>query len=166
MTSRLLLVPMLAAAALATVACEGRRPSTAAPVPLAVTTSQFQQLRWLEGAWRGSGGGYDGFFEGYRWVDDSTIRKYEYADSTLVVVSDSGAITLRGGEVRSASVRSSYVVIALDSSSVTFAPERGATNGFVWRSTGPAAWTARLTWDSAGVPRERLYEMRAVPPRR
>lgn len=166
MKARLMMVPVLAAVALAGTACERPQSSTSAPVPALVSTAQFQQLRWLGGAWRGSGGGYDGFFEGYRWVDDSTIRKYGFADSTMATISDSGDITLRGGAIRSVSPRSSYVATALDSTSVTFAPERGAADGFVWRSTGPGAWTARLAWDSAGVPRERIYEMRAITPRR
>jgi hypothetical protein len=160
MSVRATLLPIVAVAGLVA-ACERPR-GTATPTPLTVSTAEFQQLRWLEGSWRGSGGGYDGFHEGYRWVDDSTIRKFDFADSTFAVVNDSGEIALRGGAIRSASARSAYVVVALDSTSVTFAPERGAVNGFEWRRTGPGAWTARLHWDSAGIPRERLYEMRAI----
>jgi hypothetical protein len=79
-------------------------------------------------------------------------------------VTDSGAITRRGGVVRSGSETRSWVVVALDSSHVRFEPERNAVNAFEWRRTAPGQWTARLTWDSAGVPRERLYEMRAHRP--
>ncbi len=143
-------------------ACE--RGSSPDVTPAQVSSSQFQQLRWLEGDWRGSGGGVDAFYERYRWVDDSTIRKYDFSDSTLRVVTDSGEIVRRGSTVRSESPARSYVVVALDSASVRFAPERNATNGFEWRRTAPGAWTARLTWDSAGVARERMYEMRAHTP--
>jgi hypothetical protein len=96
-------------------------------------------------------------------VNDSTIRKVDFADSTLAVVSDSGDITLRGNRVRSESPARSWVVVALDSTSVRFAPERSAANGFEWRRGTTGTWTARLTWDSAGVARERVYEMRAFP---
>jgi hypothetical protein len=161
-TPRFRSLASILAAALALAACErAARPSTP---PLVVTAAQFQSLRWLEGTWRGSGGGFDGFYEGYRWLDDSTIRKFDFADSTLAVISDSGDITLRGGTVRSGSAASSYVVTALDSVSVHFAPERNVSNAFEWRLTAAGAWTARLTWDSAGVPRERVYEMRAYRP--
>lgn len=139
--------------------CE--RPQTAAP-GLDVSVAQFQQLRWLEGTWRGTGGGTDAFFEGYRWVDDSTIRKVDFADSTVAVVTDSGDIALRSNRVRSVSSTRSWVVVALDSTSVRFAPERNASNGFEWRRRAPGSWTARLTWDSAGVAKERVYEMRAI----
>ena len=140
------------------------RENAPAVAAASVSTAQFQQLRWLEGRWRGTGGGIASFYEGYRWVDDSTIRKYDFADSTFAAPTDSGEIALRGGTVRSQSPDRSYVVEALDSVSVRFAPERNATNGFEWRLTGPGAWTARLTWDSAAVARERIYEMRAYTP--
>jgi hypothetical protein len=156
----LLLFACAAASLLA--ACESQSSRTVAAA--SVSPAQFQQLRWLEGRWRGTGGGIDPFFEAYRWVDDSTIRKYDLADSTLAVVTDSGEIVLRGGTVRSQSPARAWVVEALDSSSVRFAPERNAVNAFEWRRTGAGEWTARLTWDSAGVPRERVYEMRAYTP--
>ena len=102
------------------------------------------------------------FFEGYRWVDDSTMRKYDFKDSTFSAPTDSSEIVLRGGKVRNGSERQSWVVVALDSVSARFAPQRGASNGFEWRRGSPGSWTARLTWDSAGVARERVYELRAV----
>ena len=142
-------------------ACEVRKELPPTP-PLTVSQSEFQHLRWLEGSWRGSGGGIDAFFEGYRWVDDTTIRKYGFADSTLAVISDSGDIALRGGFVRSGFAERSYVVVELDSARARFTPEGNASNGFEWMRTGPGEWTARLTWDSAGVPRARTYTMRAL----
>lgn len=132
--------------------------------PATVSAAQFAQLRWLEGQWRGEGGGVPAFFEGYRSVDDSTIRKYDFGDSTFRTPTDSGDITLRGGRIRSGSSAQSWVAVALDSASVRFAPERGASNGFEWRRGAPGAWTARLTWDSAGLARERVYQMRAAGP--
>jgi len=130
---------------------------------MTISQAQFQQLRWLEGMWSGSGGGIDAFYERYKWVDDSTIRKFDIdAPGASTVVKDSGDITLRAGVVRSGSPERSWVVVSLDSTSVTFAPERNASNGFEWRRTGAFTWTARLTWDSAGVARERTYEMKAL----
>ncbi len=131
-----------------------------------VSTTEFAQLRWLEGSWRGSGAGVDAFFEGYRWVDDSTIRKVDYTDSTLASISNSRDIALRAGAVRSGTDARYYVLVALDPSSVRFAPGRGTTNGFEWRRTGDASWTARIIWDSAGVARERVYEMQRFGPSR
>ena len=149
-------------------ACERSAPVPATDTPARTAVSfsptQFAQLRWLEGRWRGEGGGAPPFFEAYRWVDDSTIRKYDFGDSTFNTPVDSGNIVLRAGQVRSGSPTQSWVAVALDSVSIRFAPERGASNGFEWRRGAPGSWTARLTWDSAGVARERVYELRAVGP--
>ena len=160
-SSRVAGIALAAASFLA--ACD-RGSAPPQSTPLDVSVEQFQQLRWLEGTWRGSGGGVSSFYEGYRWINDSTIRKYDFADSTFSTATDSGTIARRGGVVRSGSETVSWVVVALDSTSVQFAPERGAVNAFEWRRTAPDAWTARLTWDSAGVARERVYEMRAHQP--
>lgn len=84
-TSRVLCVSVVAALLSA---CEGG--NSPGVTPAQVSPSQFQQLRWLEGDWQGTGGGVDAFYERYRWVDDSTIRKYDFSDSTLAVVTDSG----------------------------------------------------------------------------
>ena len=151
--------PVPAADTAASVADTPARPA------VSFSPTQFAQLRWLEGRWRGEGGGVPSFFEGYRWVDDSTIRKYDFKDSTFSVPTDSGNIEMRAGVIRSGSPTQSWIVVALDSASVRFAPERGVSNGFEWRRGAPGSWTARLTWDSAGVARERVYEMRAVPAR-
>ena len=154
------------------VACERARTpagdtsaTSASPAPQTVTTAEFQQLRWLQGSWKGSGGGIDAFYERYTWVDDSTIRKFDIdGPAAAAAVKDSGDITLRGGVVRSGSPERSWIVVSLDSASVTFAPERNASNGFEWRRIAPDAWTARLTWDSAGIARERTYDMKAFVP--
>src|SRR5688500_17126538 len=115
MINNLTPAPLFAALAFLVISCD--RPaaerSDAQPqaTPLVVSAAQFGQLRWLEGTWRGRGGGIDAFFEGYRWVDDSTIRKVDFADSTLAVVRDSSDITLRGNRVRSGTESISWVVV-------------------------------------------------------
>lgn len=127
-----------------------------------VTVDEFGRLRWLEGRWRGAEGAGAPFFESYRFVDDSTIQQYTHADSTFGAVSDSGLIRLRGDTVTSGWPVPRYVATAISADSVHFAALPGASNDFTWRSRGHGIWTARLTWDSAGVARERIYEMRAV----
>ena len=130
---------------------------------MTVSQAQFQQLRWLEGDWKGSGGGVGDFYERYKWVDDSTIRTFDIDGAAAsAAVKDSGEITLRASVVRSGTPAKPWVVVELDSTRAKFVAERNAANGFEWRHTGPGAWTARILWDSAGVARERTYEMRAL----
>jgi hypothetical protein len=71
-------------------------------------------------------------------------------------------IQLRGGRVASGDP-ARWILTRHDSVSVAFGAATGQSNGFTWTYREPGAWTARLTWDSAGVPREQIYEMRAVP---
>ena len=149
----------------AVAACAGDRTGARRPTgPAArVTLAEFGQLRWIEGRWRGAEVGGEPFFEAYGFVDDSTIRSYVYTDSTLTTLSDSGTIRWHGDSVTSGREGPNYVAVRFDSVSVEFAPLGEAANGFTWIYAGPGAWHARLTWDSAGVPRERTYDMRAIP---
>ena len=130
---------------------------------MTVSQAQFQQLRWVEGDWMGSGGGIAAFYERYKWVDDSTISKFDIdGPAASGAVKDSGYITLRAGVVRTGSAARSWIVTSMDSSHVVFAPEQRGSNGFEWRRAGAFRWTARLTWDSAGIARERTYEMTRI----
>lgn len=153
---------LLLVVAVALTAC-GREAAYVPPTAARVTVADFGRLRWLEGRWRGNGNEATPFFEAYRFLDDSTIQSYTFPDSTFEAASDSGMIRLRGDTVTSGWPEAQYVAIAIDSTSVHFAALPGSANDFSWRYAGPGAWTARLTWDSAGVARERIYEMRAIP---
>ncbi len=147
--------------------CGGERtppPDAApAPTPARVTVADLQRFRWLEGRWRGAVEGGAPFFESYQFLDDSTIGSFAWSDSTMTVASDTGRIWLRGDSLTSGWPTPQRVATALDSVSMHFSAPRGGGNEFTWRTTGPDAWEARLTWDSAGVPRERIYRMQRLP---
>ena len=138
-------------------------PPPSSPVALAVTPAQFRGLAWLEGRWIGTQDGAGHFYEGYRFADDSTLRTYDYADSSAAPPSDSGEIILRADTVFSGSGNSRYVLTALDSASAHFAPLANARNAFTWRRNADSSWTATLAWrDSTGQQRTRVYEMRRL----
>src|SRR5688572_9704173 len=149
-----LAVPALLAA-IASGACGRDAPEPPAVVPASVAPAQFRSLAWLEGRWRGTDGSAP-FYEEYRVSDDSTIRKFDYPDSTFSAPSDSGAIRLRGDTVFSGSPPMQWVAVALDSTRVTFEPWRGAANAFTWERDQAGGWSATLTWDSAGVAMKRV----------
>lgn len=135
-------------------------PEDASPPPRRTTLAEFSFLRWLEGRWGGSENGANPFYEAYRFLDDSTLESRTYADSTFVAATDSGAVRWRNGIVSSGSGGASWVVTAIDSSSVHFEPLEGAINSFTWTRTSPAGWTALLQWkDSAGKAQQRVYQM-------
>ncbi len=152
----------------AVLACSGKEPRAAAPpapppTSASVTLPQFQNLRWLQGTWRGSGEATTPFYESYLFLDDSTIRSFAYADSTLALANDSGMIRWSGGEVRSASGAMEWLVSEFDSTHVRFEPLRNAVNSFTWTPSSLTEWRATLQFrDANGVERSRVYQMQRV----
>jgi hypothetical protein len=141
------------------------RPAvSAAPAvqPASVSPAQLAALGWLAGRWRGALPDGAPFFEAYAIRDSVTIAKYDYPDATFATPSDSGVIALRGDTLFSGSPGMQWVATSIDSARVVFAPWRGARNGFTWQREADG-WTATITWDSAGTPKQRVYQMRAVP---
>ena len=138
-------------------------PAPAAPAvqPVSVSPAQLAALGWLAGRWRGALPDGAPFFEAYAIRDSVTIAKYDYPDSTFATPSDSGVLELRGDTLFSGSPTMRWVATSIDSARVVFGPWRGASNGFIWERE-PEGWTATITWDSAGTPRQRVYRMRPV----
>jgi hypothetical protein len=138
-------------------------PPESSVTPLQVDARQLRSLVWLEGMWRGTQSDTAPFFERYRYLDDSTIGTWTYADSLGTQVVDSGSIRLRSGIVTSGDSARGYVLTALDSSSAHFEPRGAAVNAFTWRRMSESSWSATLTWrDAAGQPIERIYVMRLL----
>ena len=81
--------------------------------PAVLTPKDLRALRWIEGTWRGAGGGEKPFFERYAFVDDSTLRMESFADSTLGRVSDTTFYELRGGRFANRSARARWVAATL-----------------------------------------------------
>lgn len=119
---------------------------TAAPTTLA----DFQSVRWIEGSWRGSGGQYPSFFEEYTFLDDSTLRRRTYADSTWSVVNDSADFVLRGGQVSQVSGSESRVMTRFSGDTVIYRPGPGGRYGYTWVRISDTEWQAILDPASPG----------------
>jgi hypothetical protein len=145
-----------------TLACTapGDRPAPP-PKPAKVTLEDFQQLRYLEGDWRGTDGVTAPFYERYRYENDSTIRSYSFADSTFRQATDSGLVTLAGAQARSTGASAVWYASSWGTATVRFDPERGATNSFSWTRQSHDVWTARLE-PAGGEPT--VYAMTRVHP--
>ena len=145
-------------------ASRARPAPSGAPTPATVTPSQFQTFRWIEGTWRGTGGGVDPFYERYELVDDSTLRRVSFSDSTLASVSDSARIGLRAGRVLDPAADPEWHVTAFDSASWRFESIEHAGRALTWRRTTPDRWTATLeSRDADGNPQERFYTLERLP---
>lgn len=125
------------------------------------TLADFQSVRWIEGSWRGSGGQYPSFFEEYTFLDDSTLRRRTYADSTFTVVNDSADFVFRGGQVSQVSGSESRVMTRFSGDTVIYRPGPGGRYGYTWVRVSDTEWQAILDPASpGGAPT--VYVMRKV----
>lgn len=132
--------------------------SAASPVPKQITPADLARLRWIEGTWRGTGGGVAPFFERYKFENDSTLLVESFKDETLKV-SDVSRFQLKDGRFEGSDGESGSVATALDDNSITFAPTGKARNSFRFQRVSDNSWKAVLNWTENGVAKERVYEM-------
>ncbi len=160
------LVTVAALLLLAACAREGATTdSTGADAPLPAdagtfTLEQFQQLRWMNGMWRGFMPDGSRFYERYRVLDDSTMVMHAFPDSTFGTPSDSSRIMLREGRVVNDGGTARWVATRLDTAGVDFTPHFGAPNRFTWARESDTQWSATMRWnDEAGRPQVRTYAL-------
>jgi hypothetical protein len=121
---------------------------------------EFQRIRWIEGTWRGTGGGVDPFYERYQLLDDSTLLRETFSDSSLAAVSDSTRIGVRGSEVVDPIDGPKWHATAFDSVSWRFESLEDAARAFTWRRVTADSWTATLEWrDGSGSAQQRVYTL-------
>lgn len=165
MSHRLRLL-VLVAGLVACAPAQAQVPAAPAAVGAGISLAAFQQLRWIEGRWQGEQPDGGHFVESYRFENDSTIRSYTYADAESRVPTDSGAITLRAGQVTTGSGTARWVAVELTDTRVHFAPLAGVRNSFVWEKSSPDAWVAFLHWPATAERPERevVYPMTRLRP--
>ena len=130
------------------------------PVPKQITPADLTKLRWIEGAWRGTGGDVPPFFERYKFENDSTLLVETLADETLNKVTDQSRFELKDGHFGYSTDGSGSVATALDDASITFEPLGKSRNSFRWQRESANSWKAILKWtDKNGAPKERVYMM-------
>jgi hypothetical protein len=131
----------------------------AQPAPAKFALTDFGQLRYLEGVWRGTMPNGNVFYESYHFVDDSTILQGGHTDSTLRTKSDSARIVFRNGAVID-SGGTVYSAEKLDSAMVDF--RASPSYHFVWTRQGTDAWTATIYSKQGGSERVTTYPMKRI----
>lgn len=129
--------------------------------PNTISRTEFAQLRWLEGTWRGSGVNQAPFFERYRFTNDTTLTIETFSDSTLATVSETSLYVLSNGKLGNVHPKARWEATKLTDRAVTFSPIAGVRNTFIWQHENQNAWTAILLWPAtdAQPARERVYNM-------
>ena len=132
----------------------------ASAAPTTVSRDAFRSLAWLNGKWKGSGGGYAAFYEEYRVVNDSTIEQYEHPDSTFSSTRPRSRITWRNGSAaKGSSERIDARIVRIAGDTVRFESTRSGGGGFTWIRLSRDEWRAILDGRTAPV----IYTLRRYP---
>ena len=131
--------------------------------PKPVRLSQFRELTWLIGRWRGSSRWSPPFYEQCRFRDDSTIAMAAYTDSTfLSETADSSMIEWHGGRVQSRTPRATYEVIEFGPGRIRFRRIGATDGGHRFTRVSADEWTATIFPHGARVDTT-IFQMRRVP---
>jgi hypothetical protein len=165
--ARLAAVACLAGLAIAAAPRRARaqRPLLGMVPTTSMSESQLQQLRWVEGTWRGDPVGFaeQPFFERYTFLDDSLIKVTFYADSALTRVTGSGRIYHDGGRIFMESGSSRWVAVRMEPGEVLFVPDQHAPNRVRWQRQSADRWLATMRSSMSGTERVRMYQMHRIP---
>ncbi len=134
---------------------------TSAPKPHLLTAKDLQGLRWIEGSWRGTGGGVPPFFERYHFENPTTLVMESLENDK---VTGTSRYELRNGEFWTGASTSGQVATAFDSKSITFEFVARQRGGYRWERVSDTAWRAVLIVPAAPgrAAGERVYQMERV----
>ena len=119
----------------------------APPKPVSLTEADLQKLKWIEGSWRGTGGGVPPFFERYRFENPTTLVVESLEGEK---VTNTSRYTLQKGEFSSGTDASRAVATAFDGTSVTFEFVTRTRGSFKWQRESENAWKAILAFPASG----------------
>ena len=128
-----------------------------APKPATIAAADLQKLKWIEGSWRGTGGGVPTFFERYKF-DGTTLIVESLTDGK---VTDTSRFELKNGAFRSGQPGMGSVAIALDDKGITFGNDQPNRGTYRWERETADKWKAILQWPASGnrAAGERIYTM-------
>lgn len=127
--------------------------------------ADLKKLRWIEGTWRGTGGGVAPFVERYRFESDTTLAVEGFEGEKLDKVTDVTRFELKNGEFGGGSEGSRYVASSIDDKSITFEPVTKARNSFRWERESENSWKAIISWPATdqAPAKQRIYQMERWP---
>lgn len=133
--------------------------------PKRVSADDLKKLRWIEGAWRGTGDVEEPFFERYRFENETTLAVESFKDQTLSKADDVTRFELTDGVFGNRGEGARWAATELDDNSITFSPVAKARNTFRWQRESADVWKAVLDHPASdGKPaRQRVYHMERLP---
>lgn len=128
-------------------------------------TADLKKVRWIEGTWRGTGGGVAPFCERYKFESETTLAVEGLECEKPDKGTDVTRFELKDGEFGGGSGGSRYVASLIDDKSITFVPVTKARNSFRWERESENSWKAVLWWPATdkAAAGERTYQMERWP---
>jgi hypothetical protein len=127
-----------------------------APVPVQpqatpgkFTAADIAKLKWLEGAWRGTGDKQPPFFERYKF-EGTTMIVENFADETLQKVTETSRFELVSGEFGNTEGNSRAAASTITDTAVQFVPVVGSKNSFRFEKQSDGTWQAVIEEPSGG----------------
>ena len=109
------------------------------------TQSDFAQMRFLEGRWKGIGPDGAPFYEEYDFPAPATLRSRRFPDAQFAAASDGSTVTLEAGTVMARWGEFTWMATEVADGVACFAPVN-APSSFCWRRTGPASVEVVQRW--------------------
>lgn len=111
----------------------------AVPEPSArpFTLTEFAQLKFLTGRWKGTGPDGKDFYEEYDFPAAHTLRSRRYPDASFSTSTDSSTVSFDNGEVISRWGEFSWKATQISAEDACFAPVN-APSSFCWQRAGAA----------------------------
>jgi hypothetical protein len=128
---------------------------TTAPKPQQITPADLKKLSWIEGSWRGTGGGVPPFFERYR-LENSALIVDSLEDGK---VTSSSRFEFKNGEFWSGN--GAAVATLFDDKGITFEFVQRNRGSYRWERVNADSWRAILVWPASEkrAAGERIYTM-------
>lgn len=128
------------------------------------SAAEFQNLRWIEGDWRGTENGQNPFYERYRFAGDNRIEMQSFKDAALTQAGDEKSVTvLKDGAIFHQAGRGVWTAGRLSKTEISFVPKENVRNTFVWKMESPDVWTAQINFtDRDGQPKQTVYRLERI----
>jgi len=126
--------------------------------------SDFSQIKFLEGRWKGIGPDGKEFFEEYVLAEPTLLRSLHYADATFNKATDGSKVALKDGEITSTWGEFTWRATSLTSSKACFEPVN-APSAFCWERAAPNSVTVTQRWtDGEGKEQSFVITLERVEP--
>jgi len=142
-----------------------QQSSSPTPTPKPISAAELAKLRWIEGAWRGTGDGQSPFFERYHFENDTTLVVESFADETLNKVTDVSRYELKDGQFSNQGEGARWRATQITDDVASFEPVAKARNSFRWQRESKDVWKAVLEWPATGSrpAGQRVYRLERWP---